>query len=90
MARHMAWGLPVGFLVWDTYDTERVIAEVQCPVVVLAGGQDEVVPVEQSRRVAAAAPRLQAYEEDPGVGHNDEQWFDGEFAARVAAVVENL
>jgi pimeloyl-ACP methyl ester carboxylesterase len=56
---------------------------VRAPVAVVAGAADEIVPVEQSRTVAEAAPA--AYVELPGVGHNDVELNSG--PAVVDAVV---
>lgn len=67
---HYPWAL--GFLIWDSYPSlERfesgVLADV--PVLVLAGTEDSVVPLAQSRAIADAAG-AEMYEVE-GVDHND-------------------
>jgi hypothetical protein len=54
----------------DRYDNLAKITRIPCPVVILHGSQDEVIPVAMGRKLAAAAPGL-TYLEVPGAGHND-------------------
>lgn len=60
----------------DRYDNLDKIARVQCPVVILHGSRDEVVPVAMGRKLAAAAPGI-TYVEVPGAGHNDFPGLEG-------------
>lgn len=64
----------------DRYDNLGKIARVRCPVVILHGTRDEVIPVAMGRALAAATPGI-TYVEVPGASHND---FPGleELAAR--------
>lgn len=73
-------GLPVGRLVRDRWDTLATIDDVGCPVLVLAGSADTLIPPGQSREVAEAAPVLHDYVEVSGAGHNDGLWFGPELA----------
>jgi pimeloyl-ACP methyl ester carboxylesterase len=75
--------LPVRALLRDRFPLLEHLRSVRVPVAVLAGGADEIVPVEQSRVVAAAAGT--AYVELPGVRHNDPELVSG--PAVVAAVL---
>jgi len=54
----------------DRYDNLDKIARVRCPVVVLHGTRDEVIPVRMGRALAAAAPGA-ALVEVPEASHND-------------------
>lgn len=54
----------------DRYDNLSKITRVQCPVVILHGTRDEVIPVEMGRALAAAAPGI-TFVEVPGASHND-------------------
>ena len=63
--------LPVGALLKDRYDALARIREVRSPVVVLAGGADDIVPAGLSRRLHDAAAEPKRYVEIPGAGHND-------------------
>jgi fermentation-respiration switch protein FrsA (DUF1100 family) len=63
--------LPVGALLRSRYATIDLVGRVRAPVFVAHGGRDEIVPVEQARRLYAAAPepkRLYLVDE---AGHND-------------------
>jgi fermentation-respiration switch protein FrsA (DUF1100 family) len=54
----------------DRYDNLGKIARVRCPVVILHGTRDEVIPVTMGRALAAAAPGA-ALVEVPSASHND-------------------
>ncbi len=69
--------LPVRTLLRDRYPVAEHIAQVRVPAVIVYGGRDSVVPPEQSRAVAAAAPVLQQLVEVPGADHNDPVLLDG-------------
>ena len=68
--RHYPY-LPVRQLLKDRYDSLGRIAAVRCPILVVAGGADGIVPAEQSRRLHDAAPTPKRYVEIPDAGHND-------------------
>jgi uncharacterized protein len=75
--------LPVRALLRDRFPLTEHLRAVRVPVSVVAGAADEIVPVAQSRAVAAAADA--AYAELPGVRHNDPELSSG--PAVVAAVL---
>jgi fermentation-respiration switch protein FrsA (DUF1100 family) len=75
--------LPVRALLRDRFPLLEHVRSVRVPVAVVAGADDEIVPVEQSRAVADAAGA--SYVELPGVRHNDEELNSG--PAVVDAVV---
>jgi len=54
----------------DRYDNLAKIARVRCPVVILHGTRDEVIPVIMGRTLAAAVPGI-AFVEVPDASHND-------------------
>jgi fermentation-respiration switch protein FrsA (DUF1100 family) len=70
--------LPVRWLLADRYPSLTRIEQLDCPVLVIAGTRDQVVPFDQSRALYDAAPvtdrRLTVVE---GAGHNDRQLLDG-------------
>jgi fermentation-respiration switch protein FrsA (DUF1100 family) len=70
--------LPVRLLLRDRYPVAEQIARVQAPTTVVLGTADTIVPPEQSRAVAAAAPRLHRLVEVTGADHNDAVLLDGE------------
>ena len=68
--RQFRW-LPVRLLLRDRYDSLARIRDVGCPVFVLAGTADWVVPPAQSQRLFAAAREPKQLRLVPDAGHND-------------------
>lgn len=66
----MAWraGVPP-FLVLDKFDTQRAVAKLDAPLLILHGRDDQIVPVSHAHRLKQAAKRgrLALYD----AGHND-------------------
>jgi len=60
---HFRW-LPVGVLLRDRYDSASRAADVQAPVLIVAAGEDEIIPRARSEALAVQAVAV------PGVGHN--------------------
>jgi pimeloyl-ACP methyl ester carboxylesterase len=63
--------LPVSLLLRDRYPLVEHLRQVEAPVVVVYGTDDDIVPASQSRTVAEAAPRLVRTVAVDGAGHND-------------------
>jgi len=78
--------VPVRMLLRDEFPLKVQLASVTVPVTVVYGGNDSVVPPEQSRAVAGAAPELRQVVEVPGADHNDITLLDGD--ELVSAVVD--
>lgn len=76
-ARHYPF-LPVRLMLWDRFDVLGRIRSVRAPTVVLYGGEDRVVPPEQSRAVAEGSPALLRAVLVPGADHNDDDLLDGQ------------
>lgn len=68
--------LPVTTLLRDRYPVAEQVARYRGPLLVLAGTDDEIVPPEQSRRVADAAPGPVRFALLEG-SHNDHALLDG-------------
>jgi fermentation-respiration switch protein FrsA (DUF1100 family) len=70
--------LPVRWLLSDRFDSIRRIADLEIPLLIVAGDRDQIVPTELSRRLYDAAPgagkRLVIV---PGADHNDAALHDG-------------
>lgn len=64
------WWLPVGLLLRHRFDNLGVAPRVRCPVLVLHGDADDVVPQRYGRELAAAMPHAE-FVAVPGRGHND-------------------
>ena len=85
--------LPVGWLLRERYASLERIGGLERPLLVIAGGEDEVVPVEQSERLYAAAPEPKRLLRIESVMHNDYELLAGDrvvdtivgFAAEAAA-----
>jgi fermentation-respiration switch protein FrsA (DUF1100 family) len=71
MARAIFPYLPGVGLLQSKYDIGEKIRGVRCPVLVLHGERDEVVPLSQGKKVFAAAPEPKRFYEIPGARHND-------------------
>jgi len=83
-----AIGLPIGWMVRDRFDTLDAMRSVACPVTVLAGADDTLVPLDQSRAVAESAPNLFELVVVAGAGHNDRIWFGDFLATHVKALAD--
>jgi fermentation-respiration switch protein FrsA (DUF1100 family) len=78
VGRHHYPLLPVRLLLRDRFATIERIQRFRAPLLVIAGGRDKIVPVEQSRRIydAAAAPKTLLVL--PDADHNDDELFAGD------------
>lgn len=68
-AKQAFWWLPVGMLLRHRFDSLALAANVRCPVLVVHGDQDEIVPPTFGRELAAALHAQ--FVLAPGCGHND-------------------
>jgi len=71
VAAHHYWFLPVRRLLWDRYDSMSRVGALTCPVAVVAGDRDRVVPFALSRRLFDAIPGPKTFVTVPGADHND-------------------
>jgi uncharacterized protein len=71
MARHHYSFLPVWPLLRTSFDSESRIAEIEAPLLMLHGKNDDIVPIDMGRRVFAAAREPKEFNEVAGAGHND-------------------
>jgi hypothetical protein len=61
----------VRMLVGDTYRSLDTIASIRCPVLVVHGKHDSLIPVGQGEKLAAATPGLQHFLVIENASHND-------------------
>jgi uncharacterized protein len=80
--------LPVKALLRDRFPVQETIGSVTAPVVVVAGGLDEIVPSAQSRAVATAAGA--SYVEVRDARHNDSELAHGRRVVDAVVRAENL
>jgi hypothetical protein len=64
--------LPVGWILRDRYPSIDRIGRIGCPLLVIAGSADAIVPVSQSRRLFEAALEPKRLHIVEGADHNDE------------------
>jgi fermentation-respiration switch protein FrsA (DUF1100 family) len=80
--------LPVAWLLRDRYASIDRIRSIRCPLLVIAGARDSIVPADQSRALFDAANEPKRLVIVPGADHNDYEMLAGETILR--AVVELL
>jgi uncharacterized protein len=84
-ARRSYWWLPLGLLLRHQFDNLTPAAKVKCPVLIVHGAADTIVPPDMGRELAAAMPQAE-FVLVPGCGHNDLDLSpSGPVAAKVAA-----
>lgn len=71
MSRRAYPWLPVSWLLKDRYNTLERISNVHCPLLVLHGAQDELVPVSHGEKLFQAAAEPKSFRALPQAGHND-------------------
>lgn len=69
--------LPVRWLLRDRFATLDRITRIRCPLLVIAGGRDRIVPARQSRRLYDAANEPKTLLIVPDADHNDDELLDG-------------
>lgn len=80
--------LPVRWVIGDEYRSLDKIGLVKCPLLILHGSDDELVPIDMARRLFAAACEPKQFIETPG-GHNEAGLaYAPEYGNAVRAFVE--
>lgn len=87
VAQRQFWWLPVGWLLRHRFDNLAAAGAVRCPVLVVHGEADTIVPAALGRELAAALPGAR-FVVVPGCGHNDlDLGPDGPVGAALRAFV---
>src|SRR5262245_43273762 len=63
--------LPIKGLLRTRYDTEEKVRRIKCPLLVIHGDQDDIVPYSQGKEVFAAAAEPKQFYTIRGARHND-------------------
>ena len=71
VAAHHYRFLPAGRLLWDRYDSLSCIGALTCPIAIVAGDRDRVVPYALSRRLFDAIQAPKTFVAVSGADHND-------------------
>ena len=82
--------LPVGPLLWDDFETIKWIEQVDAPVLVVVGTEDEIVPIELSDRLYEAIPGPKTRLVIEGARHNDSELTSGPKLIREVALLLTL
>jgi hypothetical protein len=83
--------LPVRWLLRDRYPSIDLIARLDCPLLVIAGRSDTIVPFSQSERLYAAATAPKRLVALPALDHNDEALLAGpEVIREIVAFVRGV
>jgi fermentation-respiration switch protein FrsA (DUF1100 family) len=69
--------LPVRWLLRDRYPSIERIARLRSPVLFIAGEDDRIIPLDDTRVLFDAAPEPKQFVVIGGVGHNDEELLAG-------------
>lgn len=78
IGRHHYPLLPVRLLLRDRFASIDRAPRIECPVLVIAGGRDTVVPIEYTRRLYAAMAAPKQLVELPDADHNDSALLEGD------------
>lgn len=85
VAAHHYPFLPVRWMLRDRYPSIERAPRLTCPVEVIAGARDRIVPPEQSRRLAEVLDGRGRLTVVPGAGHNDPELAAGPTVLKAAA-----
>ena len=80
--------LPIKWLLTDRFTSLNRIGGVTCPVLVIAGDNDQIVPLAQSQRLYASVRSRKQLEIIAGANHNDPALANGD--AMIAVVTQFL
>jgi uncharacterized protein len=70
-AQQRFWWLPVGVLLRHRFDSLAIAPQVHCPVLIVHGDCDEIVPLALGQHLCAAFAGPAELIVVPGAGHND-------------------
>lgn len=76
--------LPVGWLCRDRFESIKKIPKVSCPKLFLQGTADELIPLEDARRLFAAAAEPKQLIETPGQHNNAGFEYSSDYTRRLA------
>jgi hypothetical protein len=70
--------LPIGYILQTKYDSISKIRDIKVPTLIMHGDKDELVPIEQGRKLYEAANEPKEFYTIPGATHNDTYFVGGE------------
>lgn len=73
------------------FDSVAKLPQVKCPMLIIHGNRDEIVPFRMGRELFEIAPGPKEFYEVPGAGHNDLPWEAGaEYTVRLRSFLDSL
>lgn len=69
--------IPIPIFPFEKFNTIAKLATVHCPVLVIHGTADQIIPLQHGQQLWAAAPQPKAFWWVQGAGHNDLVWVAG-------------
>ncbi len=69
--------LPVGLLMKDRFENRKKVAKIRCPVLVIHGERDSIIPIQLGRALFEAANEPKEWFPISGADHNDLPWIGG-------------
>ena len=82
LAKYLYPFLPIGYILQTKYDSISKIRDIKVPTLIMHGDKDELVPIEQGRKLYETANEPKEFYTIPGATHNDtyvvggEEYFD--------------
>ncbi len=82
LAKYLYPFLPIGYILQTKYDSISKISDIKVPTLIMHGDKDELVPIEQGRKLYETANEPKEFYTSPGATHNDtyvvggEEYFD--------------
>lgn len=90
VARKLFPFLPIGAILPDRYESAKKLEEARCPVFVIHGERDGLIPPSEGRALYAAARYPKRLWMVPAADHNDVAWVSGsDYAARIRAFLDD-
>jgi fermentation-respiration switch protein FrsA (DUF1100 family) len=74
VAEHLFPVFPVGDLFPDRFESAAKLPEVHCPLLVVHGSDDALIPLSEGQALFQAAPEPKTLWVVPGADHNDVSW----------------
>lgn len=81
---------PVGLLMTDRFDCAGKIGHITCPLLMIHGEKDSIIPMRLGKALFDAAPRPKEWLMIDGADHNDPMWIDPDYMKRIDAFLRTL
>lgn len=82
--------VPIPILPFDKFTNRDKLRKVRCPVLVMHGEADDIIPIQHGQRLYASAPEPKQSLWIPGAGHNDFMEVAGDRQQKALSSFEQL